>query len=131
MKVLSPVMYCVQLESGDHVYTNVIVDRVFATESVNIVRGERWKVPITCSVPRSESSTINYQTYTDTDRRRNALAEDLDVELVKRVVTGQIRLQQDFPTSITIYEDKAMTIRQYTTQQKRLGEDIFFRYRAA
>ncbi|XP_071098013.1 scavenger receptor cysteine-rich domain-containing protein DMBT1-like [Haliotis cracherodii] len=117
----------VKLESGDHVYTNVIVDRVFATESVNIVRGERWKVPVACSVPRSESSSINYQTYTDTGRRRNALAEDLEVELVKRMVTGQIRLQQDFPTSITIYEDKAMTIRQYTTPQKRLGEDIFFR----
>ncbi|XP_046547928.1 deleted in malignant brain tumors 1 protein-like [Haliotis rubra] len=112
----------VKTEPGEHVYTNFLVDRIFAKESNNIVRGERWKVPIRCTVPRSESVSISYQT----DRKRSKLAVEA-VDRLRRVVEGHIRVQQDFPVTIYVYEDQAMTIRQYTSPQKRLGDDLYFR----
>ncbi|XP_071098405.1 scavenger receptor cysteine-rich domain-containing protein DMBT1-like [Haliotis cracherodii] len=112
----------VKTETGRHVYTNFLVDRIFATESNNIVRGERWKIPIACSVPRSKSFSIHYHPYPDVGTRRES-----EVERMSREVKGHIRLQQYFPMSITVYEDQAMTIRQFTRPQKRLGEDLFFR----
>ncbi|XP_046567603.1 CUB and zona pellucida-like domain-containing protein 1 [Haliotis rubra] len=112
----------VKTETDRHVYTNFLVDRIFATESNNIVRGERWKIPITCSVPRSESFSIHYHPYPDVGTRRRS-----EVERMSREVKGHIRVQQNFPTSISVFEDQAMTIRQFTAPQKRLGEDLFFR----
>ncbi|XP_067653721.1 deleted in malignant brain tumors 1 protein-like [Haliotis asinina] len=112
----------VKTEADRHIYSNFLVDRIFATESNSIVRGLRWKIPITCSVPRSESFSIHYHPYPDVGTRRRS-----EVERMSREVKGHIRVQQNFPTSISVYEDQAMTIRQFATPQRRLGEDLFFR----
>ncbi|KAK6178449.1 hypothetical protein SNE40_013238 [Patella caerulea] len=114
--IKAPVSTCnsqVKSNGVKNTYSNYVVDRVFATDSNLIVRGNRWRMQITCSVSSTKSFEVHYNPSSHMRRKRR----ELDYTIHKK---------QSFPVTIDSYTDETMTT-VINLNKYALGDEMYLR----
>lgn len=124
-------------------YDNFLVDRVFADSSRVIVRERRWQIPIHCTVVRTDNFQVHYNPVPELRKRESTPLSAKSVPEVhtslsegqaalgrgRREVQGSIRVELDFPITMTAYRDQNYTLPQTgdVNLSRHLGDVLYIR----